>query len=113
MKEAHRAELEAELKATLGDFFDHQQRALKAAGRACDAWGSPEFESHARVAGATSLAGLRRLVSNVADIAADCEAKGYCGGDADSGVDSQEPDADPASGGCHGGVRVRVRVNGD
>ncbi|MCY3947154.1 MAG: hypothetical protein OXF44_12845 [Anaerolineaceae bacterium] len=109
MKEEHREDLEAELKASLADFIDHQQRALSAAGRACDAWGTPAFESHARVAGATSLAGLRRLLRNVADVAADCEAAGYCGGEADSGVDRQGP----ATGGNQDGVRVRVRVNGD
>ncbi len=112
MNEEHQADLEAELKASLADFIDHQQRALTAVGRACDAWGTPAFESHVRVAGATSLAGLRRLIRNVADVAADCEAAGYCGGDADSGVDRQGPEEGPATGGSHG-VRVRVRVNGD
>ncbi len=113
MKEEHRAELEAELKASLADFLDHQQRALTAAGRACDAWGTPAFESHARVAGATSLAGLRRLVRNVAEVAADCEAAGYCDGDAEGGGDRRGPDAGSATGGDQGGARVRVRVSGD
>jgi hypothetical protein len=113
MKDEHRAELEAELKASLADFIDHQQRALTAAGRACDAWGTPAFESHVRVAGATSLAGLRRLLRNVADVAADCEAAGYCGGDADGDIDRQGRDAGPAAGADQGDVRVRVQVNGD
>lgn len=109
MNEEQRADLEAELKASLAEFIDHQQRALTAAGRACDAWGTPAFESHARVAGATSLAGFRRLLRNVADVAADCEAAGHCGVDADSGVDRQGP----ATGGDRCGVRLRVRGNGD
>lgn len=109
MQEQRQADLEAEIKASLGDFIDHQQRALTAAGKACDAWGTPAFESHARVAGATSLAGLRRLLRNVAEVAADCEAAGHCGGRAGSGVDRQGP----ADGVGQGGARVRLRVNGD
>ena len=109
MNEEQKADLEAELKSSLADFIDHQQRALTAAGRACDAWGTPAFESHVRVAGATSLAGLRRLVRNFADVAAECEAAGLCGDDADKGVERQGP----ATGGNQDGVRVRLRVNED
>lgn len=83
MNETQRTELEEELKAeakaTLADFLDHQQRALAAAGRACEAPGPKERASYLRVAGATSLAGFRILVRNLAGMAAECEQAGLCG----------------------------------
>ena len=83
MNETQRREreedLKAEAKATLADFLDHQQRALAAAGKACEAPGPQERASYLRVAGATSLAGFRILVRNLAEVAAECEEAGLCG----------------------------------
>lgn len=116
MNETQRTELEEELKAeakaTLADFIDHQQRALTAAGKACEAWGSPSFESHLRVAGATSLAGFRRLAGNVADLAADCEAAGLCDRDA-SGDTADDARAGEPGGKRKRGLRLRVHVGAD
>ena len=78
VNEQQKAELEAEVKATLADFIDHQQRALAAAGKACETHGTPQFKSHLRVAGATSLAGFRILAANFAGLAAECEDAGLC-----------------------------------
>ena len=104
------AEMEAEAKATLVDFLDYQQRALAAAGRACEKLGTPEFERHIKDAGATSLAGFRLLIGNFAGMAAACKEAGLCGQEAAA---SDEPAAPPEKAKRKRGMRLRVRVSTD
>ena len=109
-KAALEAEMEAEAKATLVDFLDYQQRALAAAGRACEKLGTPEFERHIKDAGATSLAGFRLLIGNFAGMAAECKVAGLCGQEA---ADVDEPASQPEKPKRKRGMRLRVRVSTD
>ncbi len=104
------AEMEAEAKATLVDFLDYQQRALAAAGRACEKLGTPEFERHIKDAGATSLAGFRLLIGNFAGMAAECKEAGLCG---EAAADVDEPAAPTEKAKRKRGMRLRVRVSTD
>ncbi len=104
------AEMEAEAKATLVDFLDYQQRALAAAGRACEKLGTPEFERHIKDAGATSLAGFRLLIGNFAGMAAECKEAGLCG---QATADVDEPASQPEKPKRKRGMRLRVRVSTD
>ena len=104
------AEMEAEAKATLVDFLDYQQRALAAAGRACEKLGTPEFERHIKDAGATSLAGFRLLIGNFAGMAAECKEAGLCG---QATADVDEPAAPTEKPKRKRGMRLRVRVSTD
>ncbi len=114
VNEQRKAELEdemkAEAKATLVDFLDHQQRALTATSKACEALGTPQFESHLKVAGATSLAGFRLLVRDFSEMAAVCKEEGLCGEEAASRV---EPDYTPEKSKRKRGMRLRVHVSPD
>ena len=110
MNEQEKARLEAEAKATLVDFLDYQQRALAAAGRACEKLGTPEFERHIKDAGATSLAGFRLLIGNFAGMAAECKEAGLCGQEAAA---SDEPAAPPEKPKRKRGMHLRVRVSTD
>jgi len=107
MNEQQKAELEAEVKASLADFIEHQQRALAAAGRACDSYGSSQFESHLKVAGATSLAGFRRLVGNFAELASEWEEAGLCGPDAADSDEADQPEKRKRS------KRLRIHLSSD
>ncbi len=114
MNEQEQAALEAEMKAnakaTLVDFLDYQQRALAAAGRACEKLGTPEFERHIKDAGATSLAGFRLLIGNFAGMAAACKDAGLCG---ETAAVSDEPAAPNEKPKRKRGMRLRVRVSTD
>lgn len=114
VNEQQKAELEDEMKseakATLVDFLDHQQRALTATSKACEALGTPQFESHLKVAGATSLAGFRLLVRNFSEMAAVCKEEGLCEEEAASRV---EQDCTPEKPKRKRGMRLRVHVNPD
>ena len=110
MNEQEKARLEAEAKATLVDFLDYQQRALAAAGRACEKLGTPEFERHIKDAGATSLAGFRLLIGNFAGMAAECKEAGLCGQEAAA---SDEPASQPEKPKRKRGMHLRVRVSTD
>ena len=105
------AEMEAEAKATLVDFLDYQQRALAAAGRACEKLGTPEFERHIKDAGATSLAGFRLLIGNFAGMAAECKEAGLCG--QATAVTLMNRLSQPEKPKRKRGMRLRVRVSTD